>query len=216
MRPTPLSPSCGLRFREELDARRLSRGTPEGNLAMSPGARAGAGSVGGRMKSEDLLQTTRRFRDRSLSQVRQLVRQCGALPLHRDRPASPACRLRTFAVSTVWKLQRPKTPWPSFLHRAASRRRVESGSKISSSFRVLPRPSEEPIPALDVWRMRVHPESGKQTKAELSTFNPFAGGQEWITSDSNAKTASYPRSRLANNFSRRALSLMKPSASCWS
>jgi len=131
---------------------------------MSPGARAGAGSVGGRMKSEDFVQTTRRFRDRSFSQVRQLVRQCGASPLHRNRPASPACRLRTFAVSTVWKLQHPKMPWLSFLHRAAPRRRVEIGSKISSSFRVLPRPSEEPIPALDDWRMRHGAESGKRPK----------------------------------------------------
>ena len=137
---------------------------------MSPGARAGAGSVGGRMKSEDLVQTTRRFRDRSFSQARQLVWQCGASPLHQGRPASPACRLRTFAASTVWKLQHPRMPWLSSLHLAVSRRRIECGSKISSSFRVLPRPSEEPIPALDVWRMPLDPESGNGGRGRLIHF----------------------------------------------
>lgn len=56
LRPTPLSPACGPR--RTLNAWRLSRGSPEGSLAMSPGARAGAGSVGGRMRSEDLFQTS--------------------------------------------------------------------------------------------------------------------------------------------------------------
>jgi hypothetical protein len=110
-----------------------------------------------------------------------MVRQCGALPFYRSRPANPACRLRAFAVSTVWKLQHPKMPWLSSLHRAAFRRRVERGSKISSSFRVLSRPSEEPIPALDVWRMPLSTESGKGEPANLSTFCDIASGQGWIT-----------------------------------
>ena len=55
-------------------------------------------------------------------------------------------------------------PQLPFLHRAASRRRVEGGSKISSSFRALSRRSEEPIPAFDVWRMRPDPESGNGRK----------------------------------------------------
>jgi hypothetical protein len=183
---------------------------------MSPGARAGAGSVGGRMKSEDLVQTTRRFRDRSFGQAPQLVRQCGASPLHQSRPASPACRLRAFAVSAVWKLQHPEMPWLSSLHPAAFRRRVESGSKISSSFRVLPRPSEKPIPALDVWRMRRGTESGNGGRGELSTFGENASGQRWITQRLAAKIAAYPRPRLARSRKRSALSLLKPSASCWS
>ena len=214
MRPTPLSPACGPR--RALNAWRLSRGSPEGSLAMSPGARAGAGSVGGRMRSEDLFQTSRRFRDRPLSQAHQLVRQCGASLLHQSRPASPACRLCAFAVSTVRELRRPKTLRLSFLDRAASHRRVKCGSKISSSFRVLPRPSEEPIPALDSWRMRLSPESGNGEPADLSTFAQIASGQRWITQHPAAKTAGYPRSRLASNLRRSALSLMKPSASCWS
>ena len=88
---------------------------PEGGLAMSPGARAGAGSVGGRMKSEDLVQTARRFRDRSFGQVRQLVRQCGASPLHRNRPASLACRLCALAVSTGWKLRTSRRKFLAFI-----------------------------------------------------------------------------------------------------
>ena len=183
---------------------------------MSPGARAGAGSVGGRMKSEDFVQTTRRFRDRSIGPARQ-VRQCGALPKSPSRPESPACRLRAFVASTVWKLRSPESdPQLSFLHPAASRRRVEGGSKISSSFRVLPRPSEEPIPALDGWRMRLAAESGNDEQADLSTFKNIASGQPWITPLPAEITGNYPRSRFARSRSRRALSLMKPSASCWS
>ena len=212
LRPTPLSPACGPR--RALDAWRLSRGQPLGSLALSPGARAGAGSVGGRMKSEDFFQAIRRFRDRSLSQAHQWGRQCGALPFHRSWPASPACRLRAFTVSTVRKLRHPKTPWPSFLHRAAFHRRVEGDSKISSSFRVLPLPSEEPILALDSRRMRLRSESGNGGAVDLSTFAKIASGQWWITQHPAAKAIGYPRSRLASNFSRRALSLMNPSASC--
>lgn len=134
-----------------------------------------------------------------------------------SKPAgSAACRLRALAASTVWKLRHPKMPWLSSLHRAASRHRVERGSEISSSFRVLPRPFEEPIPALDVWRMRLRAESGNSEPADLSTFSGNASGQGWISQPFVAKAAVYPRSRLASRRRRRALSLMKPSASCWS
>jgi hypothetical protein len=63
-------------------------------------------------------------------------------------------RLRALAVSTLRDLTDPKIFRFPLLHPAASRGRVESGSKISSFFRVLPRPSEEPIPALDALKMR--------------------------------------------------------------
>jgi hypothetical protein len=121
-----------------------------------------------------------------------MVRRCGAPPFYRSRPANPACRLRALAASAVWKLRHPKTPWLSSLHRAASRRRVERGSKISSSFRVLPRPSEEPIPALDDLRMRLRAESGKSEPADLSTFGDNASGQEWITQRFAEKGGDYP------------------------
>ena len=183
---------------------------------MSPGARAGAGSVGGRMKSEDFVQTTRRFRDRSIGPARQ-VRQCGALPKSPSRPESPACRLRAFVASTVWKLGSSGDDRRlSFLHPAAFRRRVEGGSKIPSSVRVLSRPSEEPIPALDRWRMRARAESGNGGRGDLSTSGEIASGQRWITQLPAAITGTYPRSRFASRRSRKALSLMKPSASRWS
>ena len=73
-------------------------------------------------------------------------------------------RLRAFAASTLRELTDPKTSRFPLLHPAASRGRVESGSKISSFFRVLPRPSEEPIPALDGLKMRPRDESGKLSK----------------------------------------------------
>ena len=78
------------------------------------------------------------------------------------KPGLPTAHLRSFNGSKVTSVRRPF--WLSFLHPAASRRRVKGGSKISSSFRVLPLPSEEPIAALDVWRMRAHPESGNKRK----------------------------------------------------
>jgi hypothetical protein len=183
---------------------------------MSPGARAGAGSVGGRMKPEGFVHTARWFRDRSIGHALQ-IGQCGASPNPPSRPESPACRLRAFVASTVWKLRSPEgDPQLSSLHPAASRRRVEGGSKIPSSFRVLRRQSEEPIPALDDWRMGLAPESGKESKVKLSTCKAFAGGQAWITSISLTKPVTYPRSRLANRRNRSALSLMNPPASRWS
>ena len=160
-------------------------------------------------------------------------------------PVRPAFRLRALAVSTLRELTDPKIPRFPLLHPAASRRRVEIGSKISSFFRVLPRPSEEPIPALDGLKMRWTSESGKRPKPELSTFKPNSGGQGWITLPFVAHSLSFTLpvrlersreasrgvsrlrstrtekgggylSRLARSLSRNALSLMKPSASCWS
>ena len=96
-------------------------------------------------------------------------------------PVRPAFRLRALAVSTLRELTDPKISRFPLLHPAASRGRVSSGSKISSFFRVLPRPSEEPIPALDVWRMRPRAESGKGKRADLSTFGEIASGQGWIS-----------------------------------
>jgi hypothetical protein len=209
--PTPLSPACG--FRGTLYARRftaaLRRRLCRPALAPVP-VPSGAG-YDPRIFPLPPGGSAVGFVARLL-----MVRQCGALPLYRSRPAIPACRLRALAASTVCKLQHPKMPWLSSLHRAAPRHRVERGSKISSSFRVLSRPSEEPIPALDVWRMRLRTESGKSEPADLSTFARNASGQEGISQRFAANGAIYPRSRLARRRRRRAFSLMKPSASCWS
>ncbi len=128
------------------------------------------------------------------------------------KPGLPTAHLRGFNGLEVATSR--KMPWLSSLHPAASRRRVECGSKISSSFRVLPRPSEEPIPALDVWRMPLGPESGNGGRGDLSTFGKNASGQGWITQPLAARIGGYPRSRLASSRKRSALSLMKPSASC--
>jgi hypothetical protein len=79
------------------------------------------------------------------------------------KPGLPTARLQGFNGLEVAIVPKDD-PHLSSLHPAASRRRVEGGSKISSSFRVLSHPSEEPIPALDVWKMRLGPESGKPRK----------------------------------------------------
>ena len=214
LRPTPLSPACGPR--RTLNAWRLSHAVVRLRCYVARRSRR----CRFRQGTDEIrrsLPAIRRFRDRSFSQALQLVRQCGASPLHRSRPASPACRLCAFAVSTAWKSRQPQGAiLASFLHRAAFHCRVECGSKISSSFRVLPRPFEEPIPALDVWRMPVGPESGNGGRRDLSTFGKNASGQGWITQPLAARFGGYPRSRLASSRKRSALSLMKPSASCWS
>jgi hypothetical protein len=182
---------------------------------MSPGARAGGGPVEvGLVRRPD--PAIRRFRDRSIGPASQ-VRQCGAQPFSRSRPGSPACRparLRGFNGSKVASVRRRS--WLPFLHPAASRRRIESSSKIPSSFRVLPRPSEEPVPAIDKGKMLAVAESGNGKRVWLSTFAKIASGQRWITQLPAAITGTYPRSRFAKRRSLRALSLMKPSASCWS
>jgi hypothetical protein len=215
LRPTPLSPACGPR--RTLNAWRLRVAAPKGRLAMSPGARAGAGSVGGRMKSEDSSKPLGGSATRLSARFVNWFGNAGhRLSIRTGRQIRPA----DFAPSRSQRAgscEHPeRRPWLSSLHRAASRHRVECGSKISSSFRVLPRRSEEPITALDIWKMRPGPESGKRANPWLSTFNPFAGGQGWITCVSKPKSGTYPRSRLANNRKRRAFSLMNPSASCWS
>jgi hypothetical protein len=163
LRPTPLSPACGPR--RTLNAWRLRVAAPKGRLAMSPGARAGAGSVGGRMKSEDSSKPLGGSATRLSARFVNWFGNAGhRLSIRTGRQIRPA----DFAPSRSQRAGSCEHPerrsWLSSLHRAASRRRVECGSKISSSFRVLPRPSEEPIPALDVWRMRHGPESGKRPK----------------------------------------------------
>jgi len=144
----------------------------------------------------------------------QAMRGTALLSKPAGKPGLPTAHLRSFNSSKVASVRRPF--WLSFLHPAASRRRVEGSSKISSSFRVLPRPSEEPIPALDGLKMLAESESGNGKPADLSTFAKIASGQRWITRLPAAITGTYPRSRLAKRRSRKALSLMKPSASCWS
>src|SRR5690606_22031004 len=103
--------------------------------------------------------------------------------------------------------------------------RIESGSKISSFFRVLPRPSEEPIPALDVLKLRLLGESRKAPKPNfpptaffvvdkcgklLPTMLPLRSSPP---SASDSSLLRNQRSRFASRRSRSALSLMKPSAS---
>jgi hypothetical protein len=176
--PTPLSPAVGPEGRLSPD---VSRASCLGSGAMSPGARAGAGSVGGWVRSEDPSLAS----GGSETGLPFLDSQAALRPesLHtiETSPVCPAFRLRTYAVSTLRELTDQEISRFPLLHPAASRGRLESGSKISSFLRVLPPQSEEPIPALDDLRMRRKGESGKLRKRKFSTFKRFSGGQEWIT-----------------------------------
>jgi hypothetical protein len=126
----------------------------------------------------------------------------------------PTAHLRGFnglQVATAPKGDHGFIPRPRGLS-PSRRKRFQNLYRLSG----FPRRSEEPIATLDVWRVRPVFESGKRRKPWFSTFNPFAGGQGWITLVLEPKTAGYPRSRFASKRSRRAFSLMKPAASFWS
>ena len=102
----------------------------------------------------------------------------------------------------------------SSLHHAASRRRVEAVPKSLLVRRLFSLCFRRANPRLDVWKVRGAADSGKRGTAQLSTFCLNASGQRWITQRLVAKCADYPLSRCASSLSRRALSLMKPCASC--
>lgn len=215
--PTPLSPACG--SRRTLDARRLSRaarGPPRYVARRSRRCRfrRGPGVVRRPLRSRPAVPRPVFRPGFSGSAMRGT-----AVP---SKPAGksglPTARLRGFNGLKVASVR--SRSWLSSLDRAASRRRVECGSKISSFFRVLSHPSEEPIPALDGLKMPLGGESGKAKPDDFSTFGEIASGQRWITQRPVAARTAYPpprgRSRCASSRNRRAFSLMKPSASCWS
>ena len=104
----------------------------------------------------------------------------------------------------------------SFLHRAASRRRVVTVPKSLLRRRPFGLCLGRANPRLDDWKVRCLTDSGNSGTAQLSTFGLNASGQPCITQRFVAEWADYPRSRCPSSLSRSALSLIKPAASCWS
>jgi hypothetical protein len=167
---------------EELDAWRFpaSRGqAPQSQLCRPALAPASVPSCFGKSVPKNIIAAAWRNRDRTF---------VGGFPLPRARNRGFAfaftssrkirpLRLHSHPDPSVTFRVYPKT----FAGRVFSRPggfhcRIESGSKISSFFRVLPRPSEEPIPALDVLKLRLFTESRKAAKADLSTNCVFRCG----------------------------------------
>ncbi len=185
LRLTPLSPACG--FRRTLYAWRLDPGPtgPCGQLkvgSLSPGARAGAGSVRGRANREDLSLPPGGSEAGPVGlglERSSLARRC--CELLGTRPAIPACpTLRPCGFNGL-KLRAAEAGPISSLHRAASRRRIEAVPKSLLPRRPFGLCLGRANPRLDVWKVRLAADSGKRGTVQLSTFRQNASGQEWIT-----------------------------------
>ena len=183
----------------------------------SPGARAGAGSTRGRFQSEDFSLPP------GGSETGLSIKASGS-------PASP----ESFAVPRP-SSERPTLPTlrPRGLNAfeiGIVRRRSCSLGSTARHLAVASIRFQNPFfragfwslcfgranPRLDVWKMRRSADSGNSATGQLSTSRLNVSGQGWITQRLGAESASYPRSRCASSRKRRALSLMKPAASCWS
>jgi hypothetical protein len=244
LRLTPLSPACGPCRSRKLDAWRFNAvfvPAPKSRAKIglsSPGARAGAGSVGA--GSDPKIFPYRRAVPRPVSRPGpRTASLCPwAPPDLSTGPESPAYRLCALSVSTVldpdcsrrtWRAPRLVPP-PSGI--SPSRR---SGSKIPSpspAFRPLPRKGQSPSRCLEDARpdrfgqardrpvihfrpdcqwTRVDNSTARRRSGELSAFAPGVALRQ-----PRQAAGPYFRSRCANRRRRRALSLMNPAASCWS
>ena len=219
MRLTPLSPACG--FRRTLYAWRLDPGPtgPCGQLkvgSLSPGARAGAGSVRGRANREDLSLPPGGSEAGPVGlglERSSLARRC--CELLGTRPAIPACPtlrpcgfngLKLSCRSRPDLIPPPRGISPS--HRG--------GSKIPSSspaFRPLSRKGQSPSRCLE------GAPCGRFGQARDRPVIHFPPECQWTRVDNSTARRfceNQVRSRCARRRSRRALSLMKPAASRWS
>jgi len=217
LRPTPLSPAVGFRGKRFTPGvfKAPCRPKPIGGDVVTRRSRR-CRFRQGPVRVRRPFPTARQFRDRGFDQgfkqFRITRRLCGSSAKFGNSD------LADFAPS---RLQRFEIRWPessaiSSLHRAASRRRVEAVPKSLLPRRPFGLCLGRANPRLDVWKMRRTGESGNRNPGELSTFVRMASGQGWITQRLAAESAAYPLSRCASSRSRRALSLMKPAASCWS
>jgi hypothetical protein len=191
LRLTPLSPACGPHRSGKLDARRFNA-APIGLLrtqpscgVSSPGARAGAGSVGSWFGSRGPVPAP----GGSETGLSTRASSGSTLPVGfakpRLRAGSPACatlRLRGFSGSGSGLLRDGSRCSP----RLVPRPRGISPSR--RSVLVIPRsrrpcgPCPEGVTSrLDVWKMRGRSDSGKRARLHLSTFGSNASGQGWIT-----------------------------------
>ena len=190
----------------------------------SPGARAGAGSVGGRCWSRG----PARAPDGSETGLSARASNGSTLPVGSAKPRHRAGKsgLYDFAPSRPHRFGIRSVPGrtrhsprlvPPPRGISPSRR---SGSEVPLHSGLAALVSKEPVPRLDVWKMRGPDDSGKRASVHLSTFSRNASGQGWITQRFDARRANYPLSRpeslCARSRRRSALSLMKPAASCWS
>ena len=240
MRLTPLSPACGLHRSGELDAWRfnaVSVPAPKSHAEIglsSPGARAGAGSVGA--GSDPKIFPCRLAVPRPVSQPGpRTASLCPWAPpdlsTGPESPAFPTLRPRGFNGSGSGLQQDESCRSPRLVPppRGISPSR-RTGSKIPSpapAFRPLSRRGQSPSRCLE----DAQPERFGQardrpvihfrlecqwTRVDNSTVRRSAGGLSPFVPRLVPKRPAYLRSRWARSRSRSALSLMNPAASCWS
>ena len=204
MRLTPLSPACGPCRSRKLDARRFNA-APIGLLrtqplrgVSSPGARAGAGSVGGWVWSRGPpLSPGGSETDLSTRTSNGSALPEGfAEPRHGPEiPAFPTLRPRGFNSPGSGSLQDESCRSPRLVPRPRGiRRRVDPVPKSPLRRRPFGLCLEGANPRFDVWMMRCRIDSGNCEPADLSTFGSFASGQGWITQRFVASRTVYPRS----------------------
>jgi hypothetical protein len=197
LRPTPLSPACGSR-RGRLTpgafnaASNLFRRTWPYAASLSPGARAGAGPVGGwsqiaRTDSVPPGGSATGFVRPCLKRFRIVRRRYGTSAwTSKVRPSdfAPSRYQRSGLVCILGE------PW-SFPHlvllRAAFRRRVDPVPKSLLRRWPFGLCLGRANPRLDDWKVRAATDSGKRGTVQLSTFGQNASGQHWITQRFTAK-----------------------------
>lgn len=229
LRPTPLSPACGPR--RALYAWRLQYCPKAASL--SPGARAGAGSAGHRAIARTSPELPCGTVTGSHPSLPRAVRLRPKTRLH-HRHGLRKSGLVDFAPSRLHGLEKVCTlanlgAFRPSLYRAAFRRRIEAVPKSLLRRRPFSLCLGRANPRIDKRKMPALPDSGNGRTRHLSTPAGNASGQEWISQRPAANRRNFPlqccvggpqapprRSRWASRRRRRALSLMKPAASCWS
>ena len=218
LRLTPLSPACGSHRSGKLYAWRFNA-APKSDLS-SPGARAGAGSVGGWVWSRGPPLSP----GGSETGLSTRASSGSALPegfaKPRHEPEVRPVRLCALAASSSpgsGSLQDKSCRSPRLVPRPRGiRRRVDPVPKSPLPRRPFGLCLGRANPRLDDWKVQRATDSGKRGTVHLSTWRLNASGQEWITQQLGAERRDYPLSRCESSRKRSALSLMKPAASCWS
>ena len=228
LRSTPLSPARGprgalggpasrSRFRQAL-------ASTEGRVRYRPALAPAPVPSGAEINREDQLPAARRFRDLlvglGLERFRFVRRRCVTSAPGRQS-GLPTLRPRGFNGLGFGLLQDEPLSVPLLIPPPRGfRHRVDPVPKSLLPRRPFGLCLGRANPRLDDWKVRRATDSGNSGTAQLSTFRLNASGQRWITQRFVADWANYPRSRpeslWARSRSRRALSLMKPAASCWS
>ncbi len=209
--PTPLSPARGLPKKDLAPGVSPYLGQAQSQVS-APALAPASGSFQFRIWSEDFLLHLSVPRPVipcwSGSSSGSTFAEAPAFPSLPDRSVRP--------ILTVLRV--PIIELPCFWSKPSARRstgprgqppKCQSGLKNPSDFKSLDRQSEKVSRLSDDLRLRFKSESGKQVIHCKAI-------QRWTEVDNSTVRRRTYLSRWASSLRRSALSLMKPSASCWS